>query len=484
MSKASRKHHEADRFLLWGLILLLIWSPIPWGSIEPWSRCVLCVTTGLLASCWALLYAFGIARLTSSFRAAYPVLLIWATWVLYTLLQALAPILLTNETPAYALYQFAASTGLNISAVVSIEPHATLVAAALSFALMMTFSLLLLLIRSPERLQLLAYALLVSGVIQAIYGLVMSLSGLEYGFFAKKTVSLGLATGTYINRNHYAGYLEMCLAVGIGLLLGGNRTQQYLTNWQDWLRAIGRFLLSEKAPLRIAILIMALALIMSRSRMGNSAFLASLTLIGLLYVLKARGTFRTRMIILWISIMVVDISFLGSYFGLEQLKQRLETTTTWEMDSRVDISNHLQPYVSDYQPVGSGLGTFQEAFMRYLGPDMQFIYQGAENDYLQFMGEAGVMAAIPAMLVMGTIIVALRVVRSGGYMIYKGMSFAAVMGVFSMLIHSLVDFNLQIPANANLFVVLLAIGWISRYQSPTTSDNYRNDADRIDGKIQ
>lgn len=276
----------------------------------------------------------------------------------------------------------------------------------------------------------------------------------------------------------------MCLAVGIGLLLGGHRTEQHLTNWQDWLRAIGRFLLSEKAPLRSAILIMALALIMSRSRMGNSAFLASLTLIGFLYVFMARGTFRTRMIVLWMSIMVVDVSFLGSYFGLEQLKQRLKTTTTSKMDNRVDISNHLQPYVSDYQPVGSGLGTFQQAFMPHLGPDMQFIYQGAENDYLQFMGETGVMAALPAMLVMGTIIVALRVVRSRGFMIYNGMSFACVMGVSSILIHSLVDSNLKIPANAYLFVVLLALGWISRYQPLSVNRKYRDDLGRTGVKAQ
>jgi O-antigen ligase len=229
---------------------------------------------------------------------------------------------------------------------------------------------------------------------------------------------------------------------------------------------------------------MALALIMSRSRMGNSAFLTSLTLIGLLYVLIARGTFRTRMIVLWISIMVVDISFLGSYFGLDQLKQRLETTTTSEMDNRVDISNHLQPYVLDYQTLGSGLGTFQKAFMPYLGPDMQFIYQGAENDYLQFMGETGVMAALPALLVLGCLIVALRVVRSGNFMLNKGMSFAAVMGVASILIHSLVDFNLQIPANAYLFVVLLAIGWITRYLSPATHRGQRDEVDRLAVKEQ
>ena len=43
----------------------------------------------------------------------------------------------------------------------------------------------------------------------------------------------------------------------------------------------------------------------------------------------------------------------------------------------------------------------------------------------------------------------------------RGMSFAAIMGVTSILIHSWVDFNLQIPANAALFMVLLALGWVA-----------------------
>ena len=45
----------------------------------------------------------------------------------------------------------------------------------------------------------------------------------------------------------------------------------------------------------------------------------------------------------------------------------------------------------------------------------------------------------------------------------RGMSFACVMGVTAILIHSWVDFNLQIPANAVFFMVLLALGWISLY---------------------
>jgi len=45
----------------------------------------------------------------------------------------------------------------------------------------------------------------------------------------------------------------------------------------------------------------------------------------------------------------------------------------------------------------------------------------------------------------------------------RGMSFAGIMGVIAILIHSSVDFNLQIPANAVMFVILLALCWLSLF---------------------
>jgi len=79
--------------------------------------------------------------------------------------------------------------------------------------------LTLLIVNTPSRLRWIALALVLSGLFQASYGSLMTLSGLEYGFFHEKIHNRGLATGTFINRNHLAGYLVMCLSVGIGLLI-------------------------------------------------------------------------------------------------------------------------------------------------------------------------------------------------------------------------------------------------------------------------
>ena len=70
-----------------------------------------------------------------------------------------------------------------------------------------------------DRLSTLLLALVVSGFAQALYGGLMTLSGLEYGFFAEKVHYRDVATGTFVNRNHLAGYLGLTLAAGVATLM-------------------------------------------------------------------------------------------------------------------------------------------------------------------------------------------------------------------------------------------------------------------------
>jgi O-antigen ligase len=100
---------------------------------------------------------------------------------------------------------------------------------------------------------------------------------------------------------------------------------------------------------------------------------------------------------------------------------------------------------------------------------MQAVYLHAENDYLQFLGEMGVMALILPVLVLVSVYMALQVARQERHIFSQGMSFAATMGIVSLLIHSAVDFNLQIPANGMLFVFLLSMCWIVRFQNQEVS---------------
>ena len=95
------------------------------------------------------------------------------------------------------------------------------------------------------------------------------------------------------------------------------------------------------------------------------------------------------------------------------------------------------------------------------------------------------MGALPLpWLVLLSLWVAIQALRRTEHIFIRGMSFAAVMAIVSLLIHSLVDFNLQIPANALMFVFMLSVCWLTRYLSDETSDEQQTighaEADRRD----
>jgi O-antigen ligase len=86
------------------------------------------------------------------------------------------------------------------------------------------------------------------------------------------------------------------------------------------------------------------------------------------------------------------------------------------------------------------------------------------NDYVQYLTDTGVIGgALYGLLVLASFICAIvaQVRRRDPFA--RGISFGAMMGIIAIGIHSTVDFNLQIPANAFIFTILLALGWHSLY---------------------
>jgi O-antigen ligase len=149
---------------------------------------------------------------------------------------------------------------------------------------------------------------------------------------------------------------------------------------------------------------------------------------------------------------------------VEKLAQLLERTSAHDVRVREDPAAHALPLIRDYVLFGSGPGTFHVAFPAYRPPQVESFYEYTHNDYVQFASESGV----PGLVVLAGFVAlalgaALRAQWRRRDPLMRGMSFACIMGVTAILIHSWVDFNLQIPANAALFMLLLALGWISLF---------------------
>jgi O-antigen ligase len=437
---------------------VLVWAPLPFASNRVWAWSLLCVMVCGLFSLWLLLYATGRAQLDAAVwrRARLPLalLVLVQLWVLLQLVPLPRPWVEALSPQAYAWHIKEGWLTL------SLDPTHTRYYLLRGCTFTAGFFLTVALVNSHRRLQTLLWVLVFSGTFQAAYGAFMVLSGLNYGFFIEKYVGNTSATGTFINRNHLAGYLNMCLAAGIGLLLSQLATQRS-PNWKERIRRWLRLLLSSKIRLRIYLAVMVIALVLTRARMGNIAFFTALGVAGAIAV-YVRGRFSWRVVAFLVSLLVVDMLILGKWFGFDKVVQRLEQTTL-ATEGRVWSNEYSLDYLARFPLTGSGGGSFYGIFPNFQPPEFIGYHVHAHNDYLEFAVELGIPATL---LLMGFVALALwhavQLQRSGLTPLYQGAGFAVTMTVLWAAMHSSTDFNLQMPANALTFVTILGLAFIFR----------------------
>ncbi|HED12390.1 MAG TPA: O-antigen ligase family protein [Gammaproteobacteria bacterium] len=462
---------HADEGLFYGFLALLYWLPLPLGSNRGFAIMIFVLAVCLLTLLWLILFWKNRVHIPSAFRHSWPlqILLFLFLGYIFTQLLPLPPSWVAVLSPksiahwnSIHIFQQARFQQARTSAYLSLSPDDTLWFLLKSVSYVLFFNLTLLLVRSHSRIRLLLLTLVISGTLQAIYGSLMVLSGMEFGFFVKKVAYLGSATGTFVNRNHLAGYLEMCLAAGIGLLIM-SLDQHNSTNWRQRFANLVRLLLSPKIKIRVALAFMVIGLVITHSRMGNSAFFISLIVTGILWMLLSGQRPGKPVLLLLASLFVVDLFIVGSWFGVDKVVQRIENTRASD-ETRDEVVRDSMVYTQNFRLTGSGGGTFASVYPIFRQADVKGFYDHAHNDYLEFLLETGIIGvALLGIFTASSVLAALLAIRKRHSTVMRGTGFAATMGLIAILIHSLVDFNLQIPANAALFMVFLALSWIALF---------------------
>src|ERR1039458_8259578 len=193
----------ADLFLFHAFLGLLLWMPLPFGSNVAWASSLMQAWVFLIAGLWLVQYYRGKVSLNQPFVRAWPVIACLLATLLWVVVQALplpAGVLGLLSPRALEIHNTTHSYPS-----LSLDVYATRQAGLQTLAYLLFFCLTLLLVNNKPRIKLLAQAIILGGVFQAAYGSLMTLSGLEYGFFIDQQAA-GVATGTFINRNHLAGY--------------------------------------------------------------------------------------------------------------------------------------------------------------------------------------------------------------------------------------------------------------------------------------
>ncbi|MCI0567242.1 MAG: O-antigen ligase family protein [Acidobacteria bacterium] len=309
----------------------------------------------------------------------------------------------------------------------------------------------------PERAleKRLPWLIVASGFTLSLFGIVQYLTWNEKIFWVIP-VYQGHPFGPWVNSNHFAGYVEMALLLGCGLFLkeagfGPRRRRPH-----DFLRRA-----APKLALHLFMLIlMSGAIALANSRGGMFSLALTSGVYFWLQVARAESGKPRR--IAWKALAVVPLLLCVAGMAYYILKgseiQVEETGMEASFSGRIKAWKGVLPMIAANPLSGTGLGAFSLSYPLHKMYGDTMIWDQAHNEYLQVLAESGLIGF--ALFLWGLVSfwrMGLSPRLSNGWRLQPSVSLGASLGVVALLFHSLVDFNLQIPSNGLLFVLLGAL---------------------------
>ena len=260
-----------------------------------------------------------------------------------------------------------------------------------------------------------------------------------------------VARGTYVDRDHFSGLLELAIpiAVVMGIAVYRKGRKQFETPAAT---AIAACLLLGLAA------VMFIAVIFSLSRMGFLSTLASLFFVGTVAacsLLSDKLDARLRWLPVGLVGLVIVLVFI--YLPTDQLIDRFATLGNEDVtaDTRAQIWHESIPLLASSAWVGSGISSYESAFLRFKHVAPMYSVGHAHNDYIQGLAELGILGFVPILLL--TILAvrsAWRATSLSSDLAQHYLGIGCLGALAAILLHSIVDFNMYIPANA------LTVAWI------------------------
>jgi O-antigen ligase len=257
-------------------------------------------------------------------------------------------------------------------------------------------------------------------------------------------------TGTFINRNYFAGYLLMVIPLSIGYFFSREAFQRSrFMGWRHRLSSLdGKTLL-----IAFGIILMILGLLFSASRMGIISLLLSFSLISFLFRESQRGQRFSKT-----TVLIFGLAFLwAAWIGLDAVISRFFTVSESFGERWMFWVDTFQIFKT-FPLIGSGLGTFVHVFPMYRSFHIRGLVTHAENDFLQLLSEVGLIGIglllILFLFLFFKVVSGIRSLSQRDSQKYIGMG--GIVGILALMFHSLVERNIQIPANAFLYTFIWA----------------------------
>nr|MDQ3806210.1 O-antigen ligase family protein [Acidobacteriota bacterium] len=437
-----------SRFIILLLCLAVVTTTLAFGAVHAW--------------------ALGVFQLSAAAVFALWMLDAWRTGALRVSRNPLQlPLLGLLAVGLVQLLPLGDGAGLPAGAepLLTFDPHSTRYALVQIASLLVYFAAALAYVDSPRRLRVVVRTVVIFGFLLAVYGLMQHFVNPAAIYFLREPKQAA-PFGPYINRHHFAGYMELTLALPLGLIFAG---------------AIDR---ERIALYAFASAIMGIALVMTNSRGGMLSMTAEvffLTLVAGSVRRKNRenrgeegetrgGRVRALAVRLGLGFALVLAIFVGVlYFGGEEAVSRLFGTVNADdpTTGRAHFWQGTWQMIKDRPLLGAGLGAFGAVYPRYDTSSGLFRLEQAHNDYLQILSDAGLVGGLLG-LVFVVALFRMAVARMQSHDKFRrGVALGALAGCAGVLVHSFFDFTLHTTANALLFLLLAALATLNgRVEEP------------------
>lgn len=311
---------------------------------------------------------------------------------------------------------------------------------------------------SKDQLKTAVAVFLAMAAFQAILGLMQYGAGPDSVLQIYDSPHKGFALGTYMNRDHLAGFLEMALPLSLAMLTASighshSARRHARTLSQRLALMVSTHLNQTVVYVSVSIAIL-LGLIFTHSRTGNA--------LAMLVILLSTVAFSTRIggrnVYGVIGTFTAIALMLAIEVGMAPVLNRFIQQDAMQ-DGRWPIFSGTLSAIGEFFPLGSGMGTFIEVFPRF----QNFSFSNTEltnvhNDYLEWLMEGGIIAGMLILLFLGHYFIRwAKVFKRGEWRTFNFMQIGAGIGLFAMILHTLIDFNLHIPANQIYFSFLAAV---------------------------
>jgi O-antigen ligase/tetratricopeptide (TPR) repeat protein len=444
-----------DWFLLILVLGILVCAPLDSGATGPWSQALM--ETGCL-----LLPVLFLTRLNSPFVRPpgwLPLLLLLG----YCLLQLvpLPPIILSKLSPAtWSHYQegiWLIQPGSWLP--LSLHPKATVMTFWRLASYAAVFLILIQLLNSHSRLRFFVKTLVGFGGLYALLGMAQFLVPTKRALwiFSEWPERTSHHFATYVNGNHYAGLIGMLLPLALALML------YYLPRrlYSNWRESVVEFFSNPDTLnfgwVLLAAVLMGTSIFFSLSRGGVLATLGALAGFFLLQVFLGG---QSKKIMFPCLVLVLILGAVG-WIGWDPIFERFASvrSASGELNTqRLDYWQDSLINLRNYPLLGTGFGTFADVYPQVQTVTTRRLVDHAHNDYVELAVEGGAVGTLlAAWFLLEVLLRSYLASRQRRHPLSFHLWLGAAAGVISLLLHGMTDFNLQIPANALCFFVLLAL---------------------------